>query len=125
MTRALSRKLGLKPGLTVTVIGRPCDVILDFDAPAGADVILTFVACKADVPPRLTEALPLYARGKALWFAYPKKSGRAATDISRDQGWDALTANDLLPVTQVAIDDNWSALRFRYRDEIKTLTRKS
>jgi hypothetical protein len=30
----------------------------------------------------------------------------------------------LLPVTQVALDDTWSALRFRFRDEIRKLTRK-
>jgi hypothetical protein len=31
---------------------------------------------------------------------------------------------DLLPVTQVAIDETWSALRFRRRREIAKLTRK-
>ena len=30
----------------------------------------------------------------------------------------------LVAVTQVAIDDTWSALRFRYRDEVAKLTRK-
>ena len=60
-----------------------------------------------------------------MWFAYPKKSGTIASDITRDDGWDLLAAHDLLPVTQVAIDSDWSALRFRYRDEIKKLTRAS
>ena len=63
-------------------------------------------------------------RGKKLWFAYPKKTGAIQTDITRDHGWAPLAAADLLPVTQVAIDATWSALRFRYRDEIPTLTRK-
>ncbi|MAF63879.1 MULTISPECIES: hypothetical protein [Pseudomonadota] len=47
------------------------------------------------------------------------------SDITRDDGWESLAAQDLLPVTQVAIDNDWSALRFRYRDEIARLTRAS
>ncbi len=65
-----------------------------------------------------------YARGQHLWLAYPKLTGGLRSDISRDRGWDPLTALDLLPVMQVAVDEDWSALRFRYRDEISRLTRK-
>jgi hypothetical protein len=96
------------------------------DAPAAApDVIVAFVHAAADVAPALARALPHYADGRALWFAYPKKTGAIRTDVTRDRGWEPAAAHDLLAVTQVAVDDTWSALRFRRRAEIRTLTRRS
>jgi hypothetical protein len=42
--------------------------------------------------------------------AYPK-GGRA--DINRDSLWPILAEDGFRPVSQVALDDTWSALRFR------------
>jgi hypothetical protein len=128
--RSVAAKLGCKPGMTGWAYGRPDELadLLPFAAgahPADADVVIGFVGSVADVAAALAAVLPAYRRGKALWFAYPKKTGRLASDISRDKGWEPLAAAGLLPVSQVAIDDDWSALRFRYRDEVKTLTRKT
>lgn len=48
-----------------------------------------------------------------LWIAYPKKSGSIKSDLTRDEGWEIFDGSGYSPVMQVAIDDNWSALRFR------------
>ncbi|MCU0458640.1 MAG: hypothetical protein MUE37_06065 [Bacteroidales bacterium] len=49
-----------------------------------------------------------------LWMAYPKgTSRRFSADINRDRGWDTVEATGFRRVSQVAIDDDWSALRFR------------
>jgi hypothetical protein len=45
-----------------------------------------------------------------LWIAYPK--GNKA-DINRDTLWPILGERGMRPISQVAIDDTWSALRFR------------
>ncbi|WP_294358272.1 hypothetical protein [uncultured Sphingomonas sp.] len=66
-----------------------------------------------------------FAPGKRLGLGYSKRSGAHASDLSRDMGWEMLAAADFLPVTQVALDDDWSALRFRPRAEIRRLTRAS
>ena len=59
-----------------------------------------------------------------LWFAYPKTaSKRYTTDISRDRGWQSLGDLDFEAVRQVAIDEDWSALRFRPVDRIPVLKR--
>ena len=61
-----------------------------------------------------------------LWFAYPKKSSKNyKTDISRDNGWLPLGELGFEGVRQVAIDDDWSALRFRRAAYIKSLKRSS
>ncbi len=49
-----------------------------------------------------------------LWMAYPKGSSkRYVTDISRDRGWNTVEDTGFRRVSQVAIDEDWSALRFR------------
>ena len=49
-------------------------------------------------------------RPSALWVAYPKAN---RTDINRDTLWPILSEYGLRPITQIAVDDVWSALRFR------------
>jgi hypothetical protein len=60
-----------------------------------------------------------------LWISYPKKSSKHyKSDISRDSDWAVLGERGFEPVTQVSIDEDWSALRFRPVGEIKSMTRK-
>lgn len=56
---------------------------------------------------------------------YPKRSGSIWTDISRDRGWQPLLALNFILVPQVSVNEDWSALRFRLKDEVKQVTRKS
>lgn len=66
------------------------------------------------------------APSSILWIAYPKKSSKKyASDISRDDGWQPIGELGYEPVRQVAVDDDWSALRFRKAAEIKTMKRSS
>ena len=53
-----------------------------------------------------------------LWASYPKRSAKVATDLTRDHGWEAFSSAGWRPVTQVSIDDVWSALRFRPLAEV-------
>jgi predicted transport protein len=48
-----------------------------------------------------------------LCFSYPKKTSGLETDLTRDQGWQVISEASYRPVRQVAIDDTWSAVRFR------------
>jgi hypothetical protein len=54
-----------------------------------------------------------------------RRAAGIPTDITRDRGWEPLHDAGFLPVAQVAIDADWSALRFRRREEIREITRKS
>ncbi len=57
------------------------------------------------------------------WVAFPKKNSKIPTDLGRDQGWDKLTESDWIPVRQISINDQWSALRFRPRVNVKEIKR--
>jgi hypothetical protein len=59
-----------------------------------------------------------------LWVCYPKGSSkRYKCDFNRDTGWAELGKQGLEPVRQVALDEDWSTLRFRKVQYIKTMTR--
>jgi hypothetical protein len=56
-----------------------------------------------------------------LWMAYPKGTSKnLTTDINRDHGWETMEEAGFRRVSQVSIDDDWSALRFRNVKYIKS-----
>lgn len=75
---------------------------------------LAFVAAQAELD-RLSAILAAESEGDAvLWFAYPKgTSKRYACEFNRDTGWHVIRDAGFESVRQVAIDEDWSALRFR------------
>jgi hypothetical protein len=81
---------------------------------------LAFVTRQNEVD---TLAPQLAARAKgdaALWFAYPKgTSKRFKCDFNRDTGWSALNAAGFDTVRSIAIDEDWTGLRFRRKEYIK------
>lgn len=85
-----------------------------------------FVRNISDVNALIPGAIAALRDDGYLWISYPKKSSKKYTgDISRDAGWEILGAHDFEPVSQISIDEDWSALRFRPVKDIKTLRRKS
>jgi hypothetical protein len=61
-----------------------------------------------------------------VWIAYPKGSSKKyKCDFNRDTGWTVMGDAGFEPVRQVAIDEDWSAIRFRRTEHIKSLTRSN
>jgi len=59
-----------------------------------------------------------------VWFAYPKgTSKKYKCEFNRDNGWEILGKLGFEGVRMVAIDEDWSALRFRKAEKIKTMKR--
>jgi hypothetical protein len=87
---------------------------------------LTFATKKAEVD-AFADAFAKTSTGDAVvWIAYPKGTSKNyKCEFNRDNGWDRLGAHGFEPVRMVAIDDDWSALRFRRVEHIKTMTRAS
>jgi len=123
---SIAKKLGFKPGMVCAVIDPPNGMKHGLPASTASEpeLILAFAPDRANLARAAARALDLYGVGGRLWFAYPKKGGPIRSDLDRDHGWEPLTQAGLLPVTQVALDSTWVALRFRLREEVPTLTRK-
>src|SRR5215471_15543982 len=85
---------------------------------------LAFVTKQKEVD-AITKTVARKATGDAIvWFAYPKgTSKKYKCDFNRDTGWAALGKAGFEPVRMVAIDEDWSAIRFRRAEFIKTMKR--
>lgn len=86
--------------------------------------ILAFVKEQAqidDLGPKIDAILD---KDGLFWWAYPKGSSkRHKCDFNRDNGWQIMGKLGYEPVRMIAIDEDWSALRFRKAENIKKLTR--
>ncbi len=124
MPPSLFEKLHIKPGMTLALLHAPqSHAALFKDAPAGTkvitaargtpDFILLFASSRADLEKEFPKALQLMGEDTPFWIAYPKLTGSIRSDLTRDRGWEAVAAAGLRPVSQIALDATWSALRFR------------
>ncbi|MFZ0339530.1 MAG: hypothetical protein WAL45_15950 [Terracidiphilus sp.] len=87
---------------------------------AEASFWLAFVTRKSEVE-RLAPLIAKRAKRDAIvWFAYPKsKSKKYTCDFNRDTGWTSLRKMGFDSVRAVAIDEDWTAIRFRRMEFIK------
>jgi hypothetical protein len=81
---------------------------------------LAFVTRQSEVD-ALAPKIAARAKGDAVvWFAYPKgTSKKFKCDFNRDTGWDVLKAAGFDTVRSIAIDEDWTGLRFRRTEFIK------
>lgn len=133
----LFKKLNFKDQDTIVVLNAPesfnagmqamqpfARVQTGFDAGGAAAFVLAFALTQAEVDAFAAEFSEKTRGDAVLWIAYPKGSSkRYKCDFNRDTGWAVLGRLGFEPVRQVAIDEDWSALRFRRVEFIKAMTR--
>jgi hypothetical protein len=119
-------KLNLKEHREILVLDAPASFENEIKALKDVNVVrtlgpatrvsfaLAFCTRKAQVD-RASKAIAAQAQGDIiLWFAYPKGTSKNfKCDFNRDVGWDVIKAAGFDTVRQIAIDADWSALRFR------------
>ena len=116
--KTVAEKLLIKPGSAVWVSDRSRAELLaplpegarTVSSPAKASAAVVFVEDAASLRTVLGSHGPQLSGAELLWIAYPK--GNRA-DINRDTVWPIVAEHGLRPIGQVAVDDVWSALRFR------------
>jgi hypothetical protein len=85
---------------------------------------LAFVTKQNEVDDLTRKVAPRLESDGLFWFAYPKgNSKKYVCEFNRDTGWQELGKHEFEPVRQVAIDEDWTAIRFRRAENIKTMTR--
>ena len=135
MPMATFEKLNLKDQAEIVVLNAPASfepelkslkgVTVRRDAKGGdIDFSLAFVMTQKEVD-TLVPQVAKRAKGDAIvWFAYPKGSSKKyKSQINRDNGWAVMGSAGFEPVRMVAIDEDWSAVRFRRVEFIKTMNR--
>ena len=95
-------------------------VVRDPQAIAKVNFALLFATARADVDRLSALVLDKLDADAILWFAYPKGTSRKyRPDFNRDSGWQVLREHGFDTVRQIAIDEDWSALRFRRVEYIR------
>jgi hypothetical protein len=132
---ALFSKLNLGSHDVITVLDAPASfepdlktlqgVLIRRTVSAPCAFAMAFVITQADLD-AASRKLAAGCTGDAIvWMVYPKgTSKKYLCEFNRDCGWPQLAAAGFEPVRMVAIDADWSALRFRRVQFIKTMTRK-
>jgi hypothetical protein len=103
------------------------NIIIDreIDPRYAYDFIIIFVKSASEVESITPVATHNLLADGVLWFCYPKKTSKKySSDINRDHGWKILNDSGLYGIRLVAIDDDWSALRFRNSKFIKSIKKR-
>ena len=126
----LTKKLQLKPNHNLLLLNAPEAFARALsaegytytraeEAPAVGtyDAVQLFVQSIEELEKLGSQAVAMLKPEGMLWIAYPKKSSGIKTNLNRDNGWAPITALGYAGVRQIAIDDTWSALRFKHHAE--------
>jgi hypothetical protein len=124
MKTAVARKLGINPGMRALIISPPPgylkllrplpDGLTVSATAAGTYPFVQFFATRLSDISKFAQNLPKHAAPNALvWISYRKKASKTNADLSRDIIREAMRTKGWRAVSIIAIDEVWSALRFR------------
>jgi hypothetical protein len=134
--RPLTERLGLTGQLRALILNAPKgyrtllgplppDITVNTKPSGQYDFVHLFVSNQAELGQLGPSTLKAVKPTGILWISYPTQGGGMETDMNRDTGWDLVTEAGFQPVTQVAVNDIWSALRFRPKGDVGKKTKKA
>ena len=122
----LHRKLGIKQGHIVALLGEPAgwriedlpaDVLVRRRARAPLDATIAFFDSRTVLERRLPVLVRALRADGGLWIAWPRKAAGHVSDISEDALREIVLPIGLVDVKVAALDEHWSALKFVWRRE--------
>ena len=127
----IAKKLLIKPGTHWLFVNAtedylayidplPENVQVSFESSSKVDGIQLFVKNKAELATELRSIQPALKPDTILWITYPKKNTKIPTDLAMMDSWDEVKQYGLDTVASAAINDTWTALRFKPTDLVKT-----
>jgi len=124
-------KLNLRDHETLVVLSSPqsfedalgqlrgVKILRDTQGLTSIEFVIAFVTERKEVDRVARKLIKKLAADATLWFAYPKGTSKTIkSEVNRDTGWDVLHGAGFDTVRLVAIDADWSALRFRRKEHI-------
>jgi hypothetical protein len=108
--------LNAEESFYILISGELGDVRIDreIDPRFPYNFVILFVKTVSDVEHFTPVVLHNLMADGILWYCYPKKASlNYSSDINRDNGWQLLNDSGLHGIRIVAIDENWTAMRFR------------
>jgi len=124
----LAKKLGIKAGDTVALVGAPNGFVDELEGlPDGVElrdraggkpqVVVLFTTKARDLERRFpTLAKSVWPDG-SLWIAWPKRASGVTTDLDENRLRDIGLPHGLVDNKVCAVNEVWSGLRFVWRKE--------
>ena len=124
----LHRKLAIKSGQRLALLGAPLDFAIP-DLPESVrvrrsargplDVIIAFFGDRAALERRLPALVRALRSDGSLWLVWPRKAAGHVSDVSENLLRELVLPLGLVDVKVAALDEDWSALRFVWRREMR------
>ncbi|MBV8389150.1 MAG: YdeI/OmpD-associated family protein [Mucilaginibacter sp.] len=120
----VAKKLQVKPGKHWLLFNAPANYLalleplpegttISYEAKGTFDGIQLFVKNSTELVESLKVVVPTLKPDSVFWIIYPKKNSGIETDLAMMGSWSAPADHGLEPVAAAAIDETWTALRFR------------
>ena len=127
----LAKKLQIKPGMQWLLFNAPANyltrleplpdgVVISYEAKGSFDGVQLFVKNSTDLIESLKVVVPALRLDSVFWVIYPKKSSGIKSDLEMMSSWDELGKYGYGGVAAAAVDETWTALRFRPKEQTKT-----
>ena len=127
---ALAKKLGIKQGFSVCVIGTPAgyrgwlnplppSVRFVPRPTASTDLVHHFVTTRAELTRALSNYRARLSPTAMLWISWPKKTAGVATDVTEDTVRDLALPLGFVDVKVCAVDETWSGLKLVVRKVLR------
>lgn len=126
----LAKKLGIKEGSTVLLIGEPdgyfalldplpSHVVFKRHVSQGVDLVHLFVTHQDKLKKVLTNLREKLRADGAVWVSWPKKSAKVATDITEDSIREIALPLGFVDIKVCAVSEIWSGLKLVVRKELR------
>ena len=125
--RTLAKKLDLKPGMRVALIGAPEEFIdklgdppegIEFDDQfsRGAKMLIWFVRSAAELAEGFDFMSARMAPGVEFWVMHPKVSGRLRSDFTQLDVRRAANAIGMVDYKICSVDQDWSGMKIAWKN---------
>ena len=129
----LAQKLGIKPAMTVTVIGGPQnyrkllgkaanDINISDRVRDNSPFIHFFTTRRSELEKQLARLRGKIADTGTIWVSWPKKAAGVTTDITEDVIRAVALPLGFVDVKVCAVDETWSGLKLMVRRENRRST---
>jgi len=130
MISPVAKKLLIKPGKTWLFYNAPEDylavleplpqgTVTKFSPGSDFDGVQLFVKNSGELINSLKTIMPILKPDTLFWITYPKKSSGMPSDLEMMSSWDELDRYGYNGVAAAAINEIWTALRFRPKGQSK------
>jgi hypothetical protein len=127
--KEILRKIRLSPGASALILNAPPEYLellraIDFDTHPDKikqgkyDFVQVFGSERSILMQLVKEHSESGKYDCLFWICYPKGGGKIKSDLNRNVVWDIVQSVGMQCVTQIAIDETWSALRCRPKEMV-------